>query len=348
MNAAIVIPTHNEARVIGATVASCRRVAPGTPVFVIADRCNDDSASVALAAGAWVRERPNGASGKGAALSWFVGVAGDELAAFDTIVVIDADSRLRPGAVEALAGKLNSDDVTAVQGFVHPLPDTASPGAMLAAYSEWISQQLDDRLRKALGWPVRLRGTGMAMKTAIFLRFAPLLRTQIEDAELTLLLAASGLKTAFVPEAVVEDPKPSEFARLVGQRARWLQGQREIWRYRRAEILRLALAGGPRAWSLLSALLLKPQTLFMASKLIIVLALGMLPPSWPATVARLVIGLSLALDGLRLLVGLVLVPAAWRSPIVRALFYSPLFLAVWVRSILASLNSRDGWFRARD
>lgn len=344
----ILIPSHDESTVIGETVVNTRAIAPGCPIHVIADRCTDNTAEQARASGATVWERHGGAPGKGAALRWFVETAAPALVELNAVLILDADSRLRPGAVQALADSLASG-ATAAQGFVQPVFNERSPAAVLAAYSEWLSQALDDRIRSRLAWPVPLRGTGMAFRTEVLRDLAPALRTRAEDIELTLLLASKGHRVVFVPRAEVEDPKPNTGARLGAQRTRWLQGQREVWRVYRRTILRLAATGGPGVWWLLSALLMKPRTLVIAAKAAAILLLGWLPVVWTAVgIVRLLFMISLALDVARYLVGLLLVPRSWRHPLLTALAYSPVYALMWLRSLIMSFTSREAWLRTRD
>ena len=69
---AVLIPAHDEAAGIGATLAELARVAPaGTRVLVVADNCSDETAALARAAGVEVAERNDpSARGKGFALAF--------------------------------------------------------------------------------------------------------------------------------------------------------------------------------------------------------------------------------------------------------------------------------------
>ncbi len=348
MRLAVLIPAHDEAATIADTVRlACAAAEPPATVFVVADHCEDGTAAAARAAGARVFERQDGLAGKGAALAWFLTAAQDELHEFDALAILDADSRLQPGALAALGAALAGGAVAA-QGFVWPEPADDSPAPLLAAYSEWVSQALDDRLRRRLGWPVPLRGTGMALSLAALRELAPRLETRVEDIELTLRLLAHGGHIAFVPEAVVVDPKPLGGGRVARQRARWLQGQREIWRRYHRVIVRLLLTGGPgRAW-VLGALLVKPRTAIVAGK---GAALLLLLPFAGRPRGRRLAGAAaalLAVDMLYYLAGLATVPPGWRAPVARALLRAPVYVAMWSRALLLSLAARERWLRARD
>jgi cellulose synthase/poly-beta-1,6-N-acetylglucosamine synthase-like glycosyltransferase len=347
MKLVILITARDESVIIGDTIRHARAAVPELPVYVVADRCVDATAARARAAGARVYERAADPPGKGAAIRWFLDTAKDDLAAVDALLILDADSRLHPGAPERLAAALDAG-AGAAQGFVWPLPADDAPAGLLAAYSEWVAQGLDDRLRQRLGWSAPLRGTGMALRLPLLRELSPLLRTRVEDVELTLLLAGRGARIAFVPDAIVDDPKPVGATRAARQRARWLQGQREVWRAHGSLILRLLRTGHPGTVWLLGTLLVKPRTGVVAIKAAACLALA--PFIWTSRGRRLAgcAGALLALDVAYYLVGLAVVPPAWRGRVARALLHAPAYVVMWGRALTLSALSRERWLRARD
>lgn len=340
---AAVIPAHNEAAVIGPALNSLRTAAsPPDHLIVIADRCTDATAAIAQNIGARVFERREGEGSKGAALAWLFARNPPELAAAAYVAVFDADTTVQPDFFAHLRQALASGP-DAAQCFVQPSGYQASLAATLAAYSEVLSQVVDDRLRARLGWPVPLRGTGMVIRTDLFRRLQTQFKTQTEDIELSLLLLERGARVVFVPDAVLYDPKPPDAARVSRQRARWLRGLAAVWGQYWPSILRLSLRG-PAAWSLLSAVLLKPKTLFVALKTLALVFVLLLPIDalWRIAAASL-----LAADVLYYGLGLLLVPATDRGRYARALLAAPLYLGVWARSLITALRQRGGWLSVR-
>lgn len=344
---AAVIPVHNEESIISATVRRLQAQASAGRLFVIADDCTDDTATAARQAGALVWERrDSGARGKGAALRWFLAAAARELQAFDAIAIFDADAVVQEGFLDR-AGAALAHGADVVQGFVHPVSGGGG-AADLAAYSEILSQCIDDAGRARLGWPVPLRGTGMVFRREILQELVPRLRTKVEDVEMSLLLAAQGAVVRSAPTAIVGDPKPATTRDVAAQRGRWLQGQAQVWRYYWCDILKLAVTGGPGAWALLYALLVKPKALVFALKTLLLGLLLVVPlaPTRLNPALVVLLGSAIFVDIAYYLVGLAFVDDAWLYA--RALLRAPLYLLMWLRGVVMAVTSREPWLRARD
>lgn len=101
---AVVIPARNEAHNLPGLLADLRRTAPAQCV-VVDDGSTDDTARIAAAAGATVigaGERPPGWNPK----SWAV-QTGIDTVTQPVVVLLDADVRLAPGALEAVVATLD-------------------------------------------------------------------------------------------------------------------------------------------------------------------------------------------------------------------------------------------------
>jgi cellulose synthase/poly-beta-1,6-N-acetylglucosamine synthase-like glycosyltransferase len=235
----------------------------------------------------------------------------------------------------------------AVQAEVRPLLAAATPIARLAAFSEIVEQKVFDAWRARRGWPVRLRGTGMAVQRAVLETACDRLSTRTEDLELTVLLGSWGASIRPARCGFVLDPKPPDLPGAARQRARWLQGQAEVIRRHPGAILRLALRG-PAGLSLLASLFLRPKALVLPLKALaaalawaLAAAAGSTPGWALAVLATLWIGYDLA----GLAWGLRLVPDAGDT--LRALAACPAYLALWLRSLVLSAVSRDPWLSSR-
>lgn len=338
VRAAVLILANNESNLIASTVESVRQaLEPGDAVLVIADNCQDDTAPQAAAAGASVYERQTGAPyGKGAAIQWLVHQAWDELTKYDLLVVVDADNRLPPDFMGEVKAGYPGDGI--LQCLVLPVEYQGSSLSTLITLSELYEQKTIDSIRTALGWPVRLRGTGMVIPPQLLKLVADEIDTEVEDFALSLLYAARGVKIRRNNRAIVFDPKPRESILASRQRARWFRGQMlAFWRYRR-EIGQL-IQRGPKGWALLDSLFLKPR--WLIDLLLTLLAI-------------LLSRISLLLAGvvfLRVLIDLVCL--AWtimvsneRTRFLKAILHVPEFIWMWLRGMLLAFR-RTTWLRAR-
>lgn len=336
---AVLILAHNEAGVIGSTVASVLEdLTQEDALFVVADNCTDLTADRAREAGARVSVRATGdPDGKGKALAWFMREQGDRLQGLDALVILDADSKIKAGFGSSVKANLPGESL-AYQCLLLPVNNDQSPVGKLAALSELLDQCLSDRIRTILKWPVRLRGTGMILQPALLATISEQLETEVEDIALTLLLTAKGNNPSRMEDAIVFDQKPGTSGAATEQRARWFRGQWvALWRYR-GEVIKL-VGKGPAGWTLLGSIFLRPKWLIVAVDLL--LATLLLHWPWISLVFWLFGFLSLAYYA----VGMLLIPE--RRIYLRSLRYTPVFIWMWIRSLLLALRS-SSWRRSRN
>jgi cellulose synthase/poly-beta-1,6-N-acetylglucosamine synthase-like glycosyltransferase len=311
-------------------------------VLVVADHCTDSTADVAQAYGAIVLRHDSGPSGKGPALAWAITQSDAALADYPIVAVFDADSRVNPSFF-AEVRKAFQAGAQAVQGYVCPTDLPNSLAVTLAAYSEVLAQRIDGQLCARLGGSVRLRGTGMAFKTCLLYEILPEVSTQIEDAELTLLMADRGHRIVSVPTAVVYDPKPINLSAASRQRARWFRGQFALFRAHKGLIGRL-LRQGPRGWWLLQDVLLKPRSfVWLALGVILgVICLITLSP-WSLGALLAVLGAT----GAYYFGSLAILTARERVLYGRALLLSPVYVGMWLLSAITAWHGGGRWLRVR-
>lgn len=338
---AVLIAAHDEAGTIGPTIAALRQFLPEWPnssLWVVADRCSDGTAEEATKAGAQVAARVSGRLGKGAVIAWWMRQYDAVWQSKDAIVILDADTRVAPGTLRELC-RVMAGGADAAQAFV--APDASTNSGRLAGWSEVLMQRIDDEARRRCGWPVPLRGTGMALRGELLAELAPRLHTYAEDLELDIILASRGARVEFVPEAVIFDPKPQQSAGASRQRARWLQGQLQVLRDYRRECLQALLTGGAGTWFLLWLLMLRPKTLFIGLRLLL-LASGMV--LLPSTLVLWLAMAGLGMDGIYYLAGAAIVDDPRRYLL--DLLAVPRYAAMWFYSFGTAFLRRRVWLRA--
>jgi cellulose synthase/poly-beta-1,6-N-acetylglucosamine synthase-like glycosyltransferase len=217
----------------------------------------------------------------------------------------------------------------------------------LAAYSELVEHRVFERLRARLGWPVRLRGTGMAFRRDVLEVAAAGLHTPVEDLELTLRLVDRGYAIRYAEGAAVLDPKPVDAPGVVRQRSRWFRGQMMVLHDYPGTILRIA-ARGPAGWLLLYDALARPKALVLPVQLLVASAVLALSASTHSALWAL-LGLALLLpilvDATAYLVGIGRL--ASRGELLQVLVYLPAYTLTWARSIWLALRSDEAWLSAR-
>ena len=344
----LLIAAHDEAGTIGPTVEAMRgrlEEWPGSRIWVVADRCTDGTAEEAAHAGACVVQRGDGAMGKCAVIAWWLGAYESEWRGAEAVLILDADSRLATGSLGALRDAMTEGGAEVAQAFVAPLAETRA--GRLAGWSEVLMQRIDDEARRRCGWPVPLRGTGMAFRGDRLAAVASRLHTMAEDLEMDVLLAASGVRVAFVPEAKIFDPKPQQAAGASRQRARWLQGQLQVLGGYPREIGRALARGGLGAFFLLSLLLLRPKIAFIALRALgAALALPLLGAASFAPTLLAWAAAGLAMDVLYYLAGAGFVDEPRRY--LTDLMTVPRYAVMWLHSFALTLSRRGQkvWLRA--
>lgn len=236
-SAVIVVPAHDEATVIGATLRSLMEAfGDRMRVLVVADNCSDETADEARKAGADVIERRDPERpGKGHALAF----AAEHLAAdpSQVLVVLDADCSTDAASLRALvdAAAQSNRPCQAVNLLRADLQ--ASPLLQLSTFAFMLKNLVRQRGLQRLAGRVHLTGTGMAMPFAMFRASAQVRSSIVEDLALGLELAGSGRPPRLVPDACVWSSGSGERGTLI-QRHRWEGG-----------FVATALRHGPKAFA---------------------------------------------------------------------------------------------------
>jgi cellulose synthase/poly-beta-1,6-N-acetylglucosamine synthase-like glycosyltransferase len=220
--AAVVIPAHDEQDGIAATIAGVQpQLAAGDRILVVADNCTDATAQKARDAGAAVVERHDDRRrGKGFALAFGIHALADD--APDVVIVIDADTTVLPGAIDALAIAAAERPAQAVN--LLEAPSGSGPGARLSAFAFLLRNYVRPRGLDRLGLPCLLYGTGMAIPYTALTRVDLYHGDITEDIRLGVELTLAGHPPALCPTAHVRGELPRHRAAIAGQRRRWEHG----------------------------------------------------------------------------------------------------------------------------
>jgi len=268
---AVIIPAHNEAAGIAATIAAVKaQLRAVDRVIVVADNCTDHTAAIAGAAGAeLVIRNCDRDRGKGFALA--AGRAVLRAAPPTVAIVVDADCLPDPGALPALAATAVRDQAV-IQG-LYLLEDAPHPGpnAAISTFAFLIKNHVRQRGLRRFGAPGLLQGTGMAFPWSIF-DAAPLASGNIvEDLELGIELAIAGVPIKF-SESTCFRSAATTGAALATQRTRWEHGAIGIATRYSARLLLAAVRGRPQLILVLLDLCVPPVALLTLILFVLALA----------------------------------------------------------------------------
>lgn len=220
----VLMPAHDEAGTIGATIAAVRAQLPlAARLLVVADNCSDDTAAEARAAGAEVIARHDPAvRGKGHALAF--GLRHMGATPPSVVLILDADCVPAPGALDMLAAHAAAlRRPVQARNLVSALPGSALRLRM-ASFAWALKNDLRPLGLLRLGLPCQLLGTGMAFPWHCVHHVDFGSSHLTEDLQLGLGLAAAGFPPRYCPHARVDSWFPVDDAAQRSQRKRWEHG----------------------------------------------------------------------------------------------------------------------------
>ena len=221
-SAVIVVPAHDEERVIGETLRQLKEaLGEGMRILVVADNCTDATAERSRVPGVEVIERTDSQlRGKGHALAFAVDRLEAEPA--DVLVVLDADCAIDRASLRALVDSAASGRPAQAINLLRP-DRSASPLVQLSTFAFMLKNLVRQRGLQRLAGRVHLTGTGMAMPFGLFQASAHVRSSIVEDLALGLELAGQGHAPQLIDEAFVWSGGSTEQGTLV-QRRRWEGG----------------------------------------------------------------------------------------------------------------------------
>jgi hypothetical protein len=267
----VLVPAHDEARLIGAAVDSLVGVdypAELRTVHVVADNCTDDTAVIARVHGAEAHERAEPEhAGKGPALMWLLERLERRGDQYDAVVIVDADTLVSPNLLRVMDALLQRG-AEAAQAYYAVRDAEASPMTAFRSAALAARHYLRPLGRVALGGSTGLYGNGMMFRRDVFRRHG-WSNHLTEDIELQLELLLEGVPIAFAADATVEAEMPTTMSASRSQHQRWERGRVELARRYVPRLATQSFVGprGQRALALDAALdqLVPPFSVLVAA-----------------------------------------------------------------------------------
>lgn len=302
---AVLLPAHNEASCISATIETLLpQLTDQDRLVVIADNCSDETAEIARGFGATVIERIDPVlMGKGYALDY--GLRFIETDPPAVVVMADADCIVHQGAIDRIARLADAVSRPIQSTYLMERPANPGPNDAVSALAFMVKNVVRPRGLDRLGQPCLLYGTAMAFPWSV-IAHAPLANSNIvEDMQLAVDLAIAGHPSVFCEEAKVTGRLPQQKSAAKSQRVRWEHGHLKTLLTQVPQLLKASL--GQRRFDLLAIALdlcIPPLSLLVMMWAAIMggaLLAGALGASWiPA--------IFLAIQGLLILISII---GAW-------------------------------------
>jgi cellulose synthase/poly-beta-1,6-N-acetylglucosamine synthase-like glycosyltransferase len=286
---ALLIPAHNESTQIEDTVRGALAMdypREAFTVFVIADNCTDDTAAKARAAGAVVTERHDPSlRGKGQALDWCLHNHAETLGAFDCIALVDADMFIDARFLAEMALSFQSLKVQVVQS----LNTVSNPEASWRSAFGYMGFTTINFTRPAgrrwLGGTAELRGSGMAFRAPLLLRYGWPAHSLAEDVEFSKRLLLDGVLIDLNPDAKVTSGIPLHASQANVQQQRWEGGKIQIVKQYLPLMLRHAVARPSiAAIDATLDLLVPPQSVLFGLLALTFVGATLVSPEWGALI----------------------------------------------------------------
>lgn len=235
---AVVTSARNEETVIGNFIDSVKKQnypSELIDIFVIADNCTDNTASIAREHGAIVVERFNTELiGKGYALDYLFKKINEEYSdrGYEAYIVFDADNLLDRNYVSEM-NKVFDNGYRAATSYRNS--KNYGTNWITAGYALWFLREAKylNNARMMLGTSCAISGAGfMISKELIDERGGWDYHLLTEDIQFSVANILEGVKIGYAGNAKFYDEQPYTFAQSWKQRMRWCKGfYQVIWHY---------------------------------------------------------------------------------------------------------------------
>lgn len=247
----IVIPAHNEERVIRETLLDMAKIEyPNTDILVMDDRSTDSTARILEATVAELRAQghthiryhtraPNSTPGKSAVLNDAL-----KMTTGDILAVFDADARIKPNIFSMLTPHFENSDISAFQ-LRKTISNAQDNILTLAQELEYGFDSMLQTSRGDLNAATELRGNGQFIRRQAALDIGGWNeKTITDDLDLSTRLHAAGHRIGFIPDHRVYEQGVRSLKDLYKQRMRWAEGS--LRRY--LDFTRILLQSRKTSW----------------------------------------------------------------------------------------------------
>lgn len=352
---AVLIAARNEEAVIGNLIDSIKDQSYPSEyvdIYVGADNCTDNTASIAREHGAAVFERKNlQLKGKGYVLNFLLRqIKKLSSKKYDAYIVLDADNVLDSNFITEINRSFcdGYDIVTCYRNSKNYGDNWISAG-----YALWFLREARylNGARSAAGSSCAVSGTGFLFSDKILEACGGwnfFLLT--EDIEFTVHNVVRGVKIGYAPGAVIYDEQPTSFSQSWHQRLRWAKGYLQVFRRYGRELISGIFHGSFSCYDM--AMNIMPAAILTGLSVVINLGAAIYAFSDGGSMAALSISIAQTLLSLYLTlfaIGGITTATEWRNiycPGWKKVLYAftfPFFMLTYIPICAASLFAKPEW-----
>lgn len=221
---AILIPAHNEEKQIEKTLSPLvEALEKPQKIVVIADNCEDNTASLARQMGVTVLERNNlQQRGKGYALDYGISYLANSPPS--VVVMLDADCYLSAESLNQLVSKTIAKK-RPIQGvYLLEQPSDPTPRDAVSGLAFLVKNWVRPLGLSQVKLPCLLTGTGMAFPWSVLEQISLASGNIVEDMQLGIDCAIAGYPPLLAGHAKIIGYLPSQDQAATSQRTRWEHG----------------------------------------------------------------------------------------------------------------------------
>ena len=230
---AFIISARNEEKVIGNLIDSLHQQdypKDKIKIYVIADNCTDNTASVASKAGAKVITRNSEQIGKSYALDQILKYAISDFNEVEAFIVFDADNVVDKNFTKEMNKAFDAGYkiATSFRNSKNYGSSWVASGAGMTFFREC---RIMHRMRSRFNMTTYVSGTGFMVSKDIILENGGWVNhLLIEDVEFSIDEYLKGYKIAYVADAIMYDEHPTSFKDSCRQRLRWCKGNHQCFK----------------------------------------------------------------------------------------------------------------------
>lgn len=232
---AVLIPTHNEERVIGPLLEGLKNQKYPRhciDIYVACDACTDRTKDVALHYGTFVLERNDPEHpGKTHNVRWALSKI--PLTEYDAIAMFDADNLAHLLFLPKMNDYLEAHpEAEVIQGYLETKNPNQSWITRMCALAYWYANRFWQPARTNWGMSATFGGTRFVIRTSCIRRLGWNLKSLTEDLELGTQVVLSGGRVHWNEWAIMYNEKPLYYRASHHQRTRRMQGHSFVlWHY---------------------------------------------------------------------------------------------------------------------